>query len=37
MKMLKKSPYDRISAQEALNHPYFASIDEPEEEVDLVG
>jgi serine/threonine protein kinase len=37
MRMLKKSPHDRITAFEALAHPYFASIDEPEEEADMVG
>lgn len=37
MRMLKKSPHDRITAAEALSHPYFASVDEPEEEADMVG
>jgi serine/threonine protein kinase len=37
IRMLKKSPSDRITAAEALNHPYFASIDDTEEElVDTV-
>lgn len=31
IRMLKKSPNDRITAAEALNHPYFASIDDNEE------
>jgi len=26
MKMLKKTPNDRITAAEALNHPYFADM-----------
>lgn len=31
-KMLKKNPVERITAVEALNHPYFSSLDEEEEE-----
>lgn len=30
--MLKKNPHDRISALEALAHPYFANIEEEDEE-----
>jgi serine/threonine protein kinase len=37
MKMLKRSPQDRITASEALAHPYFAAVEEPEEEGDMVG
>ena len=37
IKMLKKNPHERISATDALNHPYFANIfDEDEEEGDKV-
>ena len=36
VKMLKKSPQERISAAEALKHPYFSSMDEPEELEDTV-
>jgi len=32
IRMLKKSPNDRISAVEALNHAYFASVDEGDDE-----
>ena len=31
-KLLKKNPLDRITATEALNHPYFANIEEEEDE-----
>ena len=35
--MLKKSPAERISAAEALEHPYFCEAEEIEdEEVDVV-
>ena len=34
--MLKKNPYERISAADALNHPYFANVEEEEEENDKV-
>lgn len=36
IKMLKKDPKERITATEALNHPYFANICEDEEEGDKV-
>jgi len=37
MRMLKKSPNDRITAAEALNHPYFGDMMEDcEEEGDTV-
>lgn len=36
IKMLKKSPFERISAVDALNHPYFANVEEEEEEKDRV-
>ena len=37
MRMLKKNPHERITAVEALNHPYFANIEiEDEEEKDKV-
>lgn len=36
VRMLKKSPQDRITAAEALAHPYFSAMDE-EEENDMVG
>lgn len=36
-KMLKKNPHDRITAVEALNHPYFAEgLSDLEEESDTV-
>ena len=37
--MLKKHPSDRITAADALKHPYFSSLEEPEEveEGDTVG
>jgi serine/threonine protein kinase len=35
VRMLKKSPQERITASEALAHPYFASFDE-DEESDMV-
>jgi serine/threonine protein kinase len=31
-KMLKKNPQERINAVDALNHPYFANLDEEDEE-----
>ena len=34
--MLKKNPHDRITATEALNHAYFANVEEEEEEKDKV-
>lgn len=36
IKMLKKNPFERISAVDALNHPYFANVEEEEEENDKV-
>jgi serine/threonine protein kinase len=33
--MLKRAPQDRISAAEALEHPYFSAMEE--EESDMVG
>ena len=37
-RMLKKNPQERITAVEALNHPYFASMDleSYEEERDVM-
>lgn len=35
-KMLKKSPQERISAKEALNHSYFAEMEDDDEETDTV-
>ena len=35
-KMLKKNPHERISATDALNHPYFASIEDEDEGSDKV-
>lgn len=35
--MLKKNPQDRITAAEALAHPYFSSFQEEEESQDTVG
>lgn len=35
-KMLKKNPLERITAIDALNHPYFANIDDEDEENDKV-
>lgn len=39
MKMLKKLPQERISPTDALNHPFFSSMEEEEdeEETDIVG
>jgi serine/threonine protein kinase len=34
--MLKKSPQERISAKEAISHPYFAEMDDDDEETDIV-
>ena len=34
--MLKKNPLERITAVDALNHPYFANIDDEDEENDKV-
>ena len=36
IKMLKKIPQERITASEALAHPYFASMEEDEEDRDIV-
>lgn len=33
-KMLKKNPLERITAADALNHPYFSSLEEEEEEAE---
>lgn len=35
-RMLKKNPSERISATEALNHPYFASVEDEDEGGDKV-
>jgi serine/threonine protein kinase len=35
--MLKKTPTERISAAEALAHPYFSQGSDEEEEADTVG
>lgn len=36
MKMLKKNPQERITAVDALAHPYFSSMEEEEEDRDKV-
>ncbi len=36
IKMLKKNPQERINAAEALNHPYFSSMEDEDEEGDQV-
>jgi serine/threonine protein kinase len=36
VKMLKKNPQERISAADALIHPYFSSMEDEDEEGDQV-